>query len=495
MVIAMTAPVSQEKENYQRLETLGDTVLKFVTGIQLLAEYPLWHEGYLSRKKDHAVSNVRLAKEAIAKGLYRWIIRDRMLGKKWKPNYLNGSDSVKNEPDVEPSPVVETDEKAKKKKQRQELSTKVLADVVESLIGAAYIHGGFNLGYECIKFFDLGLKWQPLQDRVNTMISRVNELDDLPPQLAYVERMLGYTFKRKLILVEALTHGSYEQNLHTPSYERMEFLGDSVLDMVVTDFLYHAPGKNYSPGHMFLRKSAMVNAHILAYTCLSSSTPIDAAMPGPNGEGMIAIQPNTHLIYLWQCLLHSSPRVLDDQTNTFARYRRRRAEIEETLQQGTMFPWAELTRLQAPKFFSDMVESLLGAVYLDSNGDLDAARQVLRSLGIMQILEHIVREDVDVLHPVSRLSMWASNHDKELEYLYEKQKGNVSCVIVVDGKEEVRCTEQYRGHASQEEVKFLAAEMAIKTFRLRNVGVNYMLLKKKRGPTRKKKKRVVNEAK
>jgi hypothetical protein len=75
LTIATTAPVSQEKYNYQRLETLGDTVLKFVAGIQLLAEYPLWHEGYLTKKKDHAVSNVRLAKEDISKGLYRWIIR------------------------------------------------------------------------------------------------------------------------------------------------------------------------------------------------------------------------------------------------------------------------------------------------------------------------------------------------------------------------------------------------------------------------------------
>ena len=73
--IAVTAPAAGEKLNYQRMETLGDTVLKFITGVQLLAEYPLWHEGYLTRKKDHTVSNVRLAKEDIAKGLYRWIIR------------------------------------------------------------------------------------------------------------------------------------------------------------------------------------------------------------------------------------------------------------------------------------------------------------------------------------------------------------------------------------------------------------------------------------
>ncbi|KAF8074170.1 hypothetical protein FPV67DRAFT_791384 [Lyophyllum atratum] len=486
LVTAMTSGAAGEQSNYQRLETLGDTVLKFVVAIQLLAEYPLWHEGYLSRKKDHAVSNVRLAKEDITKGLYRWIIRDQMLGKKWKPSYLTPEAMVEH--DV----VMPVDEKVgpkKKPKQRQQLSTKVLADVVESLIGAAYLHGGFDLGYECAKFFDLGLKWQPLPARIETMLSRVANHDNLPSQLGDVERILGYTFRHKLLLIEALTHVSYEQNLHTSSYERMEFLGDSVLDMIVTDYLYHAPGKNYSPGHIFLRKSAMVNAHILAYICLSCSTTIDATMPGPQQGGGIALQPNTEIIYLWQCLLHSSPRILEDLRNTFARYRRRQSEIESSLKEGTLFPWAELLRLQAPKFFSDIVESLIGAAFLDSNGDLDVARDVMRNLGLFQILERIVTDDVDVLHPVSRLSLWASKHDKELEYQYHKEKGNVSCAIVVDGVEECRSTEVYHGRASQEEVKYMAAEEAIKAFHLRDVNVNYTLLKKKRGPTRKRKRR------
>ncbi|KAF8628764.1 hypothetical protein AX15_003737 [Amanita polypyramis BW_CC] len=72
---ALTAPMAGESDNYQRLETLGDTVLKFIASIQILAEFPNWHEGYLTRKKDHTVSNGRLAKENIARGLYRWIIR------------------------------------------------------------------------------------------------------------------------------------------------------------------------------------------------------------------------------------------------------------------------------------------------------------------------------------------------------------------------------------------------------------------------------------
>lgn len=72
---AITAPAAMERENYQRLETLGDTVLKFVTCLQLLAQYPHWHEGFLTRKKDHVVTNGNLAKINLKRKVYRWIIR------------------------------------------------------------------------------------------------------------------------------------------------------------------------------------------------------------------------------------------------------------------------------------------------------------------------------------------------------------------------------------------------------------------------------------
>jgi len=141
LTTAMTAPLSQEKYNYQRLETMGDTVLKFVMSVQLLAEYPLWHEGYLSRKKDHSVSNVRLAKSNLEKRMYRWIIRgmskhcdtccrisgniaDRLVGKKWKPLLQTRHESEPADPSETDEMVVDTGESKKKKKKKQDLSTK-----------------------------------------------------------------------------------------------------------------------------------------------------------------------------------------------------------------------------------------------------------------------------------------------------------------------------------------------------------------------------------
>lgn len=51
---------------------------------------------------------------------------------------------------------------------------------------------------------------------------------------------IGYKFKNKKLLIEALTHSSYANEMHdgTRCNERLEFLGDSVLSVVVSDYIY-----------------------------------------------------------------------------------------------------------------------------------------------------------------------------------------------------------------------------------------------------------------
>ena len=61
--------------------------------------------------------------------------------------------------------------------------------------------------------------------------------------LSELEAGLGYTFRDKSILENALTHSSYanenrERGLH--DNERLEFLGDSILGFVVADYLYRS---------------------------------------------------------------------------------------------------------------------------------------------------------------------------------------------------------------------------------------------------------------
>ncbi len=59
-----------------------------------------------------------------------------------------------------------------------------------------------------------------------------------------LEQKIGYRFRNRELLVTALTHSSYANERHgeAQSYERQEFLGDSILGLVTAEFLFtHEP--------------------------------------------------------------------------------------------------------------------------------------------------------------------------------------------------------------------------------------------------------------
>lgn len=59
-------------------------------------------------------------------------------------------------------------------------------------------------------------------------------------EIEKIEETIGYKFKNRKLLVTALTHSSYANEMHdgTKFNERLEFLGDSVLSIVVSDYIY-----------------------------------------------------------------------------------------------------------------------------------------------------------------------------------------------------------------------------------------------------------------
>lgn len=60
-------------------------------------------------------------------------------------------------------------------------------------------------------------------------------------EMEQLERKIGYTFEDKLLLKRALTHTSYmnEQRINkNGNYERVEFLGDAVLEVLSSEYLY-----------------------------------------------------------------------------------------------------------------------------------------------------------------------------------------------------------------------------------------------------------------
>ncbi len=73
-----------------------------------------------------------------------------------------------------------------------------------------------------------------------------------------VEQKIGYFFKNKSLLNRALTHSSKSSE----NYERLEFLGDSILDFLVGDYLYKNCEEN--EGYLTVTRSHYVSEGFLA---------------------------------------------------------------------------------------------------------------------------------------------------------------------------------------------------------------------------------------
>ncbi len=81
-----------------------------------------------------------------------------------------------------------------------------------------------------------------------------------------LEQELGITFKNKELLTQAFLHRSYLNEhigISLGHNERLEFLGDAVLELVVTDHLYHAyPGR--PEGELTAFRAALVNTYSIS---------------------------------------------------------------------------------------------------------------------------------------------------------------------------------------------------------------------------------------
>ena len=83
-----------------------------------------------------------------------------------------------------------------------------------------------------------------------------------------LEKALGYTFKNKALLQEALTHSSYSNELKAKKQvcrcnERLEFLGDAVLSAVVSEYLFGL-FPDMPEGELSTMRAALVQSQALA---------------------------------------------------------------------------------------------------------------------------------------------------------------------------------------------------------------------------------------
>ncbi|KAL4737329.1 ATP-dependent helicase dcl2 [Aspergillus similis] len=389
VITAITMPLAQAPTDYQRYEFFGDSVLKFTVAASLFYNHPNWHEGYLTEKLHALVQNARLTRAALDQGLDAYII-----SKQFTPRKSS-------------TPLIS--EKLYTTASTRSVSAKVLADVVEALIGAAYIDGGLYKAQSCI------LRFLPDIQLTRSQSMPMSQ-DHKKPHLIQQENLeehIGYTFNDKTLLMEALTHPSCPYDASTQSYQRLEFLGDAVLDMLIVD-LIRAHDVEFQQGEMTKVKHAIVNGHLLAFLCMEFKWTMPSPLTPSIGTRTEAeteiISPPPKTLSLYSYLRYSPSRPLPlhatpesgSASNALTRHNLLRSPILHALNNTTAYPWSLFSAIHADKFFSDIVESIIGAIFVDSGGDLGACAGFIERLGLVKIAKKILDERVDVTHPRQR---------------------------------------------------------------------------------------------
>jgi dsRNA-specific ribonuclease len=432
IITAITMPSAQAPSNYQRYEFFGDSVLKYTVSFSLFYQHPTWHEGYLSEGRDAIVQNGRLARAALKVGLDSFIIGKMFTPRRWV------------------APVIGEKLKMESEMTKREMSTKVLADVVEALIGAAYIDGGHVNAQACLLTFlpELRIITPDMAMSLGQNVNPNQSQDHPQPRPIHYERLeenIGYTFRNKVLLTEALTHPSCQHDSTTQSYQRLEFLGDAVLDMIIVNIILahsqeHHGLRQIPQGEMTRIKHALVNANLLAFFCLEFGWEVpgtEVVVTASDGDNQVETVATSTTHHLYTYLRHSptTPILTTLKTKTLPRYMQQRPAILAHLHpspspsqpnhilsprstpsspnpNNPKYPWGPLATLHPEKFLSDMIESLLGAIFIDTAGDAAACSAFLEKLGLLPYAWYVLEHGVDVVHPLQRAQVFARSDVK-----------------------------------------------------------------------------------
>ncbi|CAO4371830.1 unnamed protein product [Caenorhabditis nigoni] len=422
LLTALTTSNASDGMSLERFETIGDSFLKFATTDYLYHTLQEQHEGKLSWARSKEVSNCNLYRLGKKLGIPQLIVANKFdAHDSWLPPcYVptcdfkapNTSDAEEKDKEmerilsgqtIEEKPENKTgwdlgQDEAKKtvdgietitfQKQtrilneditplpynlltQQNISDKAIADAMEALIGVHLLTLGPNPTLKVMNW--MGLKviqkdqatdvQPPLLRFIDTPLNpdaSTKALDNLWQQFqfAQLEEKIGYRFKDRAYLVQAFTHASYINNRVTGCYQRLEFLGDAVLDYMITRYLFEDV-RQYSPGVLTDLRSALVNNTIFA----------SLAVKFEFQKHFIAMCPGLHHM-IEKFVKLCGDRSFDTNFNTEMYMVTTEEEIDEGHEED----------VEVPKALGDVFESVAGAIYLDSGRNLDTTWQVIYHL-------------------------------------------------------------------------------------------------------------------
>ncbi|KAK2965570.1 hypothetical protein RJ640_018736 [Escallonia rubra] len=346
---ALTTLRCNESFSMERLELLGDSVLKYAVSCHLFLKYPEKNEGQLSARRSWAVCNATLHKLGTDQKLQGYIRDSPFDPRGWT---APGQQSIRPHPcehgvDTSEVPLgsrFQTDNEKLKvgmlcDRGHRWMNSKTISDCVEALIGAYYVGGGLIAALQLMKWFGIDSELDP--SLVNEVI-RSASLRSYTPKAEEIEALeskLGYIFSVKGLLLEAMTHASEAGVSYC--YQRLEFLGDSVLDILITWHLYRSH-TDIDPGLLTDLRSASVNNESFAHA---------------------AVRRN-----LYPHLQHCSGFLLG-QITEYVEFVSGSSSNTKTAQDS-----------KGPKALGDLVESIAGALLIDSHLNLDQVWKIFRPL-------------------------------------------------------------------------------------------------------------------
>lgn len=412
---ALTAASCQETFCYERAELLGDAYLKWVVSRFLFLKYPQKHEGQLTRMRQQMVSNMVLYQSALCKGLQSYIQADRFAPSRWAaPGVLPVFDEDTKEtesslfdherPFSETAPgndrhgdgydddEMEDGELESDSSSYRVLSSKTLADVVEALIGVYYVEGGKNAANHLMKWIGIQVEFDPEDIVCETGPCNVPESILRSVNFDTLEGALNIKFNNRGLLIEAITHASRPSS-GVSCYQRLEFVGDAVLDHLITRHLFFTY-TDLPPGRLTDLRAAAVNNENFA---------------------RVAVKHKLHIH-----LRHGSS-ALEKQIRDFVK------EVQDELSKPGFNSFG-LGDCKAPKVLGDIVESIAGAIFLDSGRDTAVVWKVFQPL-----LHPMVTPETLPMHPVRELQERCQQQAEGLEYKATRS-GNLATVeVFIDG--------------------------------------------------------------
>lgn len=428
IVTALTAPSADAHLDFEQYEFFGDAVLKIVVSTQVFTDHVSWPAGWLSQYRVNLISNASLANAALSLRLDQYILTKARRTSNWELPRISD---------------------AKCPPGKRQLSSKTLADVSQALFAAAYLDGGHGLARSCIKLFMPEIRCeQPTFEMPHGVGFSRCEVEEL-------QQLTGHRFGNITVLLQALTHRSCASHGSEESYQRLAFLGDAFLGFLVAKALFEHV-EELSEGRMTEIRAAVLSSNMLGYICMTHSVSREVF-----GIETITLKQfrkvrRVEVMPLWKYMRYESKELGEALEAGNTRYRRLRRRLEQQMHGGRSYPWVTLAELQPEGFYSDLVQSVIGAIYVDSGEDWSACQQFLETIGISSYIQRILSFGYDIAHPPSALQQLAPLAEVRSQ---RSSDGSFRCEVTVDGTE-IASAESCK---NKNEASILASHRAVQT--------------------------------